>query len=328
MRSTPLFACALLLAAAARAQVTVQTDMGDEGNAYVANAFAAYRTAHPGGACRAAGSGKRALVTGYGLFMGSPYNISGTIVRSMADPGFWPERVETGRSGNPLRAAPTPVGLTGSDNGGAAYNRSITIDGERFEACFLTLDVVWDLAAAIIVHEESFFKPQAVIMTGRWYDTLSVEGGAFNIASRSPGYGPDGRPLPGNTPRSEWVLPDDPVKNEIKMPWDSKALAKASDADARALGYDAVGQAGARRDNDYLCNNVSYVALHAAQHRPVTLAGGLIVLPPPELSKAPVTGFVHFPATDTKHRDLAAYGQGVYDWGRVLARTIRLASAP
>jgi hypothetical protein len=323
----PLLLVFLLLAAPARAQVTTQTDLGDDGNAYVARTFEAYRAAHPGGACRAAGPGKRVLVTGYGPFMGSDYNISGTVVRSMADPAFWPERVETGKPGRPLRPDAASVALTAADHGAAAYSRTVFIDGERFEACFLVLDVVWDLAAAIIVHEESGFKPQTVVMTGRWSATLSVEGGALNRAVASPGFDSDGNSLgDANTPRSPWVLPDDPVDAEIPMTWNSRALAQASAADALAFGYEAVGQPKARPDNDYLCNNVSYVALHAARRRPVSLAGGRVVLAPPEFARAPVTGFLHFPAVDLQH-DLAGYGQGVYNWGRVLARTVRLASA-
>jgi pyrrolidone-carboxylate peptidase len=316
----------LILGAPVRAQVTTQTELGDAGDDYVASAFAAYRAAHPGGACRAAGSGKRVLVTGYGQFLGAAYNVSGTVVRAMADPAFWPERVTTGEPGRPLRPDAAPGKPAAADHGGAAYNRTIFIDGERYEACFLVLDVVWDFAAAIIVSEESAFKPQTVVMTGRWSDSLSVEAGALNKTDAVPGYDSDGNPLDDlNRARSPWVLPDDPVGAEVAMNWDARALAKASAADAKTLGYPAVGQAKARPGNDYLCNNVSYVALRAAEHRPVSLAGGRIVLDPPEFERKPVTGFLHFPAVDSAHA-LSGYGQGVYDWGRVLARTIRLAS--
>jgi hypothetical protein len=94
-----------------------------------------------------------------------------------------------------------------------------------------------------------------------------------------------------------------------------------------ALGYPAVGQADARRDNDYLCNDVAFVALHASANKPSSFAAGLVTLPSPALPRTPAVGFLHFPAVDSKHPDLAKYGAGVAAWARVLARTVKLAAA-
>ena len=94
VRAAPALCAALLLAAAAMggppAARALETDLGEEGNKAVSDTFAAYKTANPSGACSALGAGKRVIVTGYGLFAGRNYNISGEVVSAMADNDFWP----------------------------------------------------------------------------------------------------------------------------------------------------------------------------------------------------------------------------------------------
>jgi len=318
-----LLAAVLALAAAPGLAQVPKSDLGEQGNAFVAKTFDAYRRLHPGGACRASGTGKRVLVTGYGLFSGVPYNVSGTVVRSMADPAFWPQRVDL-KSPPPASLAPARAALVSpSDAGGAAFNRTLFIDGERYEACFLVLDVIWDLAGAIVIHEESRFKPALVIMTGRGGGEASFEAGALNRASPYPGYDADGRPLGAlNVPESPWLVADEPVGAELPMTWNARALAAAAEPEAELLGYPATGQASARPENTYLCNDISFVALHASQNRPTSFAGGRLLLASPELPERPVVGFLHFPAVDAAHPDLSAYGSGIAGWTRLLAGTI------
>jgi hypothetical protein len=305
-----------------------KSDLGEQGNLFVAKTFDSYLRLHPEGACRAAGPGKRVIVTGYGLFSGVPYNISGTVVRSMADPAFWPERVDLETPSLAVLASPRSGLVSPSDTGAAAFNRSLFIDGERYEACFLVLDVIWDLAGAILIHEETRFKPAVVVMTGRGGDLASFEAGALNRASSFPGYDADGRPLGAvNVPESPWVVADEPVDAELAMTWNSRALAAAAEAGTRLLGYSAAGQKAARPENNYLCNDISFAALHASRNRPTSLAGGRILLGSPELPAAPAVGFLHFPAADLAHPDLAAYGQGIFAWGKILAGTIQRAGA-
>jgi len=147
----------LLLAAAACALLAGQaralfTDLGEAGNAAVSSEFDAYRSAHPSGACRAEGPGKRVLLTGYGLFAGRGYNISGEVVRAMADPAFWPSDLllaERGAfaDGQPYARRLTPEQFS---NGAVAHSRSLRLDGQPYQVCFLALNVAWDLAAAIL----------------------------------------------------------------------------------------------------------------------------------------------------------------------------------
>jgi len=314
----PALLLASLVAAIPGFSEDEKTDLGEAGNRLVAERFAAFQAAHPDGLCRAQGGGRRAIVTGFGLFSGVGYNISGAVVRSMADPDFWPASVRLDAakpSGAPARAAV---------QGPAGYNRSLEIDGERFELCFLTLDVIWDLSGAIVIDEAARFKPEAVIMTGRGAWDASFEAGALNSASRLSGFDSNGRSMDDNRPRSTWLLRDYPPEHALRLSWDAPMLAQASRAEIRALGYSATGQTAARGGNDYLCNNIAFVVAHAATNRPTSLAGGKILLPSPQLEPAPVVGFLHFPAVDGEHPDLRGYGDGIFGWSKVLARTLRL----
>ena len=305
-----------------------KSDLGEQGNIFVAKTFDAYRQLHPNGACRAQGAGKRVIVAGYGLFSGVPYNISGSVVRSMADPAFWPDQIVLGEPGASGAGSPVSGRVSASDDGAVAFNRSLVIDGERYEACFLVLDVIWDLAGAIVIQEETGFKPALILMTGRGGGIASFEAGAINRATPYPGYDADGHPLGTiNTPQSEWLLPDSPVGSVLPMPWNPGALAAAVKSETEQLGYSAFGQPAARPENNYLCNDISFVALHASQNKATSLAGNRIALDSPGLSKEPVVGFMHFPAADGDHPDLSAYGPGIFAWGKILAKTIKLSSA-
>lgn len=294
-----------------------KTDLGESGNLLVAERFAAYKAAHPEGLCRPMGGGRRVIVTGFGLFSGVPYNISGAVVRSMADPSFWPAEVRLDE------ASPGAAPPTAAAQGPAGYNRRLVIDGESFDVCFLTLDVIWDLAGAIVIDEAARFKPEAILMTGRGSSDASFEAGSINAASGLSGFDSDGRSLEDNRPRSQWLLQDYPVQHALPMTWNAAELAEANRGDIRSLGYRATGQTAARRDNDYLCNNISFVVAHAMTDKPTRLAGGKLVLPSPELSRLPVVGFLHFPAVDSLHPDLQDYGEGIFGWSKVLARTLR-----
>ena len=121
-------------------------------------------------------------------------------------------------------------------------------------------------------------------------------------------------------------MADEPVDAELPMTWDAEKLAAKAEAAAELLGYSAVGRTAARPDNDYLCNDISFVALHASRNLTTSLAGGRLLLGSPELPQPPVVGFLHFPAADIDHPDPAAYGQGIFGWGKILARTIELSS--
>ena len=66
----------------------VKTNLGAAGNQEVLERYQAYLA--KGRGCRAEGNGKRVILSGFGLFRGVSYNISGAVVASMADAAFWP----------------------------------------------------------------------------------------------------------------------------------------------------------------------------------------------------------------------------------------------
>ena len=59
------------------------TDLGDVGNRRVAEEFQNYIQKFPNGLCHPHGQWPRVIVTGFHLFDGVGYNISGTVVHSL-----------------------------------------------------------------------------------------------------------------------------------------------------------------------------------------------------------------------------------------------------
>jgi hypothetical protein len=317
-----LLCCLALCAGPGRA---LDTDLGEDGNREVGSAFSAYAKANPLGACRA-GEGKRVILTGYGLFMGAAYNISGEVVMAMADPGFWPAGVYTSNSYKfPRDYRYTPRLQAGLfSNGAVVRSRELEIDGEKYSVCFIAFEVSWDQAAAILIHEASHFKPELMVMTGRGVEA-TFEGTAVNRASSLSGYTAGGSVNNVNSPKSSWILEDYPVDYELKSTWNGKALWAATRRQISRLGYSVYNHAGPTAGNDYLCNNITFLALHATQRNlPVRLAGSredgyAINLRAPGLDKKPQVGFFHYPAISPK---LARYGNGVFGWAKVMATVI------
>ncbi|MEQ1876385.1 MAG: hypothetical protein ABL958_07050, partial [Bdellovibrionia bacterium] len=129
-----------------------------------------------------------------------------------------------------------------------------------------------------------------------------MEGGAINKATGSPGYGSDGKPLPViNTPKSDWILSEYPKNQEVKMTWDHLKFGPQLAPLVEALGYKLEIHKGARPDNNYICNNLSFIAAHAASGNAIELAGGKIQLGPAgEDFVAPKIGFLHVPTVDAE----------------------------
>lgn len=296
-----LIAAALTGCAVQRSPSHMQTDLGESGNRRLIEIFAQYTAKDPQLGCAGTSGSKRVLITGFGLFSGADYNISGVVVQSMANSEFWPRRLN-----NALVSSGT---LVGSDFGGRATNRVIAIGDSSYEVCFLTLDVQWDLAAAIIVHEMSRFKPNFVIMMGRGGDNdlVTLEGGAINRATKITGYDAAGRPLDeNNVPirNGALVLPDKQdvggKADTIAMTWDNKKLAEFAAPKLRDVGYKVEFQEAARPANDYICNNVSYVSLYAAKGDAVRLAGEQLILQIEGGLRETKMGFLHLPVNASK----------------------------
>ncbi|MCX5792847.1 MAG: hypothetical protein NTY45_11640 [Elusimicrobia bacterium] len=337
VRAAPALCAAVFLAAAsmggAPAARALETDLGEEGNQAVSDTFTAYKTANPSGACSALGAGKRVIVTGYGLFAGRNYNISGEVVSAMADNDFWPgqyKHFQTARAAKKYVYSPR-MNPQAFSNGAIVSTRKMVLNGEDYNVCFMVLDVTWDLAAGILIYETSRFKPEMIMMTGGGAPQATFEGAAVNSASNGEGYKSNGEKNYGNRPESNWLLEDYPAGKEIKTTWNGAALAAATAKTVSYLGYTVSGPAAQSPNNDYLCNNITFLALHATQYElPTKLAGNRtagykISLPAPRLPKKPIVGFFHFPDVPSRYPDLAGYGSGIFWWVNVLATAVQTA---
>ena len=294
------------------------TDLSESGNARVFATFTAYQK--KAASCQAMGPGRRVMVTGFGLFAGVPYNISGVVVSSLADPVFTP------RSLDPAKALVThgdaALGkLTDADQGGRVANRSIEILGKPYQVCVLTLDTQWDLAASIILYEADRFKPDMILMSGRGGPGADIEGGAFNYAAPEPGFNPDGSMAAEVKPvvsieegtAVSPIIPGAPAK--LMMTWDGARLYQTVAPMVRALGYEPSQHRDASEGNTYICNNVSYAVLAAALGVPVVLSGGRIRMTPQLTPGIPI-GFFHFP------QNVPRQAASVAAWINILAAMI------
>ncbi len=275
----------------------VKTQLGVTGNQLVAKRFKEYKTS--GSHCEATGSGKRVLVTGFGLFTGVDYNISGVVVGSYAD-----------------GSGAVASGILAEENKGAvAKTRSLTINGKSLEVCFLTLDVQWDLAAAIIINETESFQPAFVLMTGRGSDTANFEAGALNKAMTLSGFESDGDAHTDNTPQYDYILMNRPAKSW--MAWNPAQLKAGTQDLIQSIGHQVTFASAPRSDNTYICNNVSYVVLEAIKGAHISLAGGYLRMNP-VITGSPKAGFFHFPAAaNNSPEDVAV-------WVKVLAKIMDL----
>jgi hypothetical protein len=306
-RYAPIFALALTIGLVScgkpeESTSVVQTDLGLSGNSTVASKFSTYKKRRGEiRGCNGTTSHPRVIVTGFGLFSGVDSNISGSITNSMSTSKFWKSKT-------------TLSEVKASDTGGFYYRgsvhewysgayskvRTLEINGSKYEVCFLTLDVIWDLAAAIIVYESRSFDPELVIMSGlNGGDNYGVtlEGGAINKASlNSASFASSGARESSISARSNYVL--DPntsgVQKTVGLSWNNSNLGAAiKEATSEIGSFTVRTPSSARPSNDYICNNVSYVVQSAANGVEIELAGGEIRFAG-QSSKAKI-GFLHYP---------------------------------
>ncbi|MGE0174128.1 MAG: hypothetical protein AB7T49_15125 [Oligoflexales bacterium] len=307
----------------------VQTDLGPVGNEKVYERFEAFKQSGKG--CDASLSNPanskakrtRVMVTGFGLFQGVDYNISGVVAESMMDPEFWPESTNLfqgpGSPADKLSEA-SDGRLDSEDQGAKAVTRNISVNGRDLTVCFMLLDVYWDLAGAIVIDQIEKFQPDFVFMTGRGAEEPVYEWGAINNAKHASGFESDGTVAAESTPVNEaynYVLPTNTIGVSYNAPllWDNKRLVEVTKDDIAALGFAAIAPPAPRPSNDYICNNISYIVVHAVKGVNVQLAGEKISLKI-TVPKIPKVGFFHYPAAAKNEKD------SVFRWARVIAKTI------
>jgi len=337
-----------------------KTELGPVGNAMVVSQFKKYK--NKADHCDSTGSGTRIIFTGFGLFSSPPknkqnvaYNISGLISRFMATTTTFPSIVNTETTTIADSLSTTNFAafshMPADAYGAIITQREITIDQKQVTVCFILLDVIWDQAAAIILYESTLFKPERIIMGGlkageKVYGLF--EAGAVNNATVLQGFNPDGSPNLNNIPVADTsndfpILPrgDQGVEQTIAMTWDAKALAtfvsplvESIPRNNQTKIFKVRGEDSARPSNDYICNNISFVILHALKGAVVNLAGGNLRFGPAQTRPAPTSdvefieitkelrdsvtsaGFFHYPDTGTDE------GRTVFGWSKVLAKTM------
>ena len=294
-----------------------KTDLGPAGNKEVVASFASYKNKALHCSDKAADPKEpRILMTGFGPFQGTAFNISGVVVQSLANPSFWPNEYKE-ESDIPSDIASANGMVSSKSFGGEAIERHLVIRQKKYHVCFLILDVKWDLAAAIILHEAERFQPRAILMSGLGgdYGSANFEGGAVNHATSSPGFNSDGSINQTNRPIASYVLPtsDQAPLGSILMTWNASALAKIASSYTQEIdqGYTIRGLAEPRMSNDYICNNVSYVTLQALTGKSILLAGSTLTIQLPAQSIP--AGFFHYP------RDASKNASSVYRWGMMWA---------
>lgn len=296
----------------------VKTDLGPAGNAAVVKTFREYvkKTQH----CDSGGASKRAMITGFGLFSGASFNISGTIADSMASKKFLPEKLDLSHAEPASTAEVQPGKIDESEFGGRASQRTIQINGVSYELCFIVLDVKWDQAAAIILFEAERFQPDLIVMSGRGGSSKAhFEGGAVNRTNGGSGYDSDGTSNPDNTALSSYILKNhagSPAKDEIAMTWNASLLARNTSLLVESISpeFSVFAEPSARPSNDYICNNTSYVILHALNGFQARLAGETLEVSS-TLTKTKA-GFFHYPLTSSNDK------VSVWGWSKVMAKIV------
>jgi len=338
----------------------LKTELGPVGNAQVVEQFKKYKNKN--NHCDSSGTGTRIMLTGFGLFSSPPrndknvaYNISGLISRFMSTPTVFPNDIDTSTSTIANNLVHSNFAhyshMPANANGAVIAQREMTIDQKPVTICFILLDVIWDQAAAIILYESTLFKPERIIMGGlnageKKYGMF--EAGAVNDATNYQGFLPSGASNMDNIPRPDDsgdtpILPrtDQGVENSIAMTWDAKKLATfvspvvdAIRRDNNSNVYKVKGEDDARPSNDYICNNVSFVVLHAMKGAVVNLAGGQLRFgsnqhKPDQGSNIEFieftkelgdgiksAGFFHYPDTGTDK------GQTMFGWSKAIAKAM------
>ena len=288
------------------------TDLDKPGNDEVLHRYNAYLAKSSG--CTIHGEGKRVLLTGFGLFTGVDYNISGAMNENFADPSVWPDRVSTRSAFSPVEDSLLTKGiLTDEDRGGRTHSREVKINGRPYSVCFLLVDVLWDFAGAVIAHEMERFQPDLVIMSGRGGKISSavIESTARNLADGVPGFESDGESDDINAPATDLILPNKRDISTMRMMWDNQALRQLISPLTAEIGVSVEAPDQWSPSNDYICNNVSHIALSSAKSKKLRLAGGELVIQA-RMKARPKVGFFHYPAGGELTGKAAAVWAQVY----------------
>lgn len=293
-------------------QVWKVTNLGPQGNVELSEKVKKHLQGSK--SCIPMNEGPRVILTGFGLFSGVSFNISGAVAENFAQESFLlPSQSSHSKASTNSSAQLKNGRLNEEDQGVRIYNRSLEIDGQAYSICVMILDVLWDFGGALVASEMHRFQPDMVMMMGRGIRDVIFEGGALNSATPYYGYNFSGDPNRHNTPTEREILPLE--ADELSMTWNNKELKNQVEDLVQSMGYPLSAPSKARFSNDYICNNISYIALSAAQSKPLTLAGGKLKLHP-KVDSNPKIGFLHLPANaKINHEEMRG-------WSELILRTL------
>lgn len=227
-------------------------------------------------------SGQNIILTGFGLFAGVEYNVSGALAESLG------HSLDTNESVTLKKGV-----LSDTDCGVRVIDRKIRLGGIKYNLRILLLDVMWDFSGAVLSFEMQQLNPKAVLMMGRGNDSrVILEAGALNETSNHAGYCADGAISSVNTPIKKLMFPECPLK--LEMTCENKKVAKAFSDTGVQGEFSVSAPHSAREENTYICNNISYIALLTALNLPFKLANEKILFKP-NLKTKPQVGFLHLP---------------------------------
>jgi pyrrolidone-carboxylate peptidase len=295
-----------------RQKSKVLTDLGADNEA-VAARFERYKskTSH----CApvpVSQAGYRVILAGFGPFSGVSLNTSSLVAMNFAD------LIDPARGEFMLPA------LKPEDADGIVRQGIVMIDGVRVAVCAVTASVIWDLAAAIYLHEAGAFRPDLLIMAGMDGGNANVgtwEHHATNVAAHLHGYEHDGSSS-SVTPKIDDELSGDTIilpagPDSLPMTWNSPNITAMTRPIVRERfpGFD-VRTSDEETPGKYLCNNVSYVVLAGLAGYELPLAGGMMNVKVNGLS-ATKAGFFHYPWTSGQDKGAIA------TWVKVIEAAIK-----
>jgi hypothetical protein len=299
------------------------TNLGGAGNARIKAMYSAYHDDRESGAlkgCHGGGStGRRIILQGFSSFDGADSNISGVVTSSMASQAFWRDTEPRA----PSTSNRTIASGNSGEYGATAIQRTIRYGETTYEICFLTTTVLWDFAPAVLLYEAAKFQPDSIIMTGvgALPGTARIETAAINHATPHVGFDPNGTPYPANEiPVRDQILPNTP--EVIPMTWNIPQV-RQSALQGLTLFQQITGRSfqvrvisPGDRQNDYICNNISYTTLAGLQGKRLILAGGSLTLTPPPQPRTRA-GFFHYPLHPPINTN------SIYAWSHVFMALLR-----
>ncbi len=216
--------------------------------------------------CKLPASGKkRAIVTGFGRFMGLANNATGRMAVGLLPGMEYPE------TSQPPPGAVDPPGPQLSVAAGAI---SLPRSGD-VELCVMVLPVYWDLAAILLAKEIDAFGPDLVLMNGvaGSRQDLWLELGAVNKAAALDDGSDQLRPATSSGASSAPILESATSADQARanlLSWNAVEAAARAARDVAAERSDAAGPFGdvlrgvkragfPRSSNTYLCNNITYI---------------------------------------------------------------------